>query len=212
MMELTEIFYSLQGESDYTGLPCIFIRTAGCNLRCRYCDTQYSWENGVAAEIEQILQDIVIYAPVKLVEITGGEPLIQKDTINLITALRSKGYDILLETNGSILLDNVPDYVIKIVDIKTPGSGFENSFDMKNLEYIRLDRDEIKFVITSRQDYEWSKKFQKKYDLSGGKVLFSAAANMFAPQILAEWILEDKLPVRFQMQLQKYLWNNARAR
>ena len=143
-LNICEIFYSLQGESTYSGLPCIFIRLSGCNLRCSWCDTTYTWSNGKEMSIEQILQEIRKY-PCSLVEITGGEPLLQKRTIELMEILHQEKYRILLETNGTQSLQNVPDYVVKIVDVKCPGSGFGESFLMENLNFL-LPVDEIKFV------------------------------------------------------------------
>jgi len=206
-MQLTEIFYSIQGESTFAGLPCIFIRTAGCNLRCRYCDTTYSYEAGHTFSVQQIIKEIKQYKPIKLVEITGGEPLLQDDVYRLFQKLHKNDYKILLETNGSVLLERVPRFVTMIVDVKTPGSGYEDSFVMKNLELIRAGIDEIKFVILDRYDYNWSKNFIKNNKLQNYKVLFSLVLSSLQPQQLAEWIIEDKLPVRLQLQLHKYIWD-----
>jgi len=155
-MDLIEIFFSIQGESTFAGLPCIFIRLAKCNLRCTYCDSTYTFETKFQLEISQIIKKLKEYSPIKLVEITGGEPLLQDKVYELFDELNRENYQILLETNGSISLDKVPKYVHKIVDIKTPGSGYPNSFDKNNFTFLDKDKDEIKFVITSREDYKFS--------------------------------------------------------
>jgi 7-carboxy-7-deazaguanine synthase len=168
MINISEIFYSLQGESSYMGFPCIFIRFAGCNLRCSYCDSTFSYETKDRLTVEQILQQIRKFKPVKLIEITGGEPLLQNEVYNLIKELNSENYNILLETNGSIDLQNVPKFVIKIVDIKCPTSGYGNSFLKKNLQFIN-ETDELKFVISDNRDYIWAKKFIETNNLKNMK-------------------------------------------
>ncbi len=207
MLEISEIFYSIQGESTYAGLPCIFIRLASCNLRCNYCDTAYSYESEVTLSENDIITKVKEYDPVKLVEITGGEPLLQPEVHKLFEPLHKDGYTILLETNGSILLKDVPDYVMKIVDVKCPGSGEEKSFLIENLEYINKEKDEIKFVLSNNFDYNWAKDFVLKYNLIDYKILFSPVADKLEPQDLAKWIIEDKLPVRMQLQLHKMIWD-----
>ncbi|MDA3812645.1 MAG: radical SAM protein, partial [Candidatus Cloacimonetes bacterium] len=166
MLNISEIFYSIQGESTYAGLPCIFIRLAGCNLRCEYCDTTYSYESEINLSIEDILTKVKEYDPLKLIEITGGEPLLQPDVYQLFDLLHENEYKILLETNGSISMENVPDHVIKIVDVKCPGSGEENSFLLENLEFIDQEKNEIKFVLSDNFDYNWAKDFVLKYKLN----------------------------------------------
>ncbi|MDO9577728.1 MAG: radical SAM protein [Candidatus Cloacimonadales bacterium] len=207
MLKLSEIFFSIQGESSYAGLPCIFIRLSGCNLRCNYCDTKYSYETSFEKSVKEIILETHKYKPIKLVEITGGEPLLQDEVYLLFEKLNLEGYKILLETNGSISLKKVPEYVIKIVDVKTPGSGFENSFLLENLQFIDSEKDELKFVISDRNDYEWSKDFLQKYKLENYKILFSTVLEKLDPQILAEWILKDKLSVRMQLQIHKFIWD-----
>jgi 7-carboxy-7-deazaguanine synthase len=207
MLKLSEIFCSIQGESTFAGLPCIFIRLAGCNLRCHYCDTTFSYEPETVKSIDQIIVEIEKYKPVNLVEITGGEPLLQEEVYDLFQVLHSNNFQILLETNGSINLAKVPKFVIKIVDVKTPGSGFVDSFKLPNLNYIDPQKDEIKFVLTDRNDYEWSKEFIQKNNLQKYKVLFSAVQERFPVHKLAEWMIEDKLGVRMQLQLHKYIWD-----
>ena len=206
MINLSEIFFSIQGESSFAGFPCIFIRFAGCNLRCNYCDTKFAYETEFSMEISEIMKTIDKYSPVKLVEITGGEPLLQPQIYELFSALLKKKYRILLETNGSVNLQKVPAEVIKIVDVKCPGSGEGNSFLMENLKFLNPS-DEIKFVLSDRNDYDWAKDFIKRYKLNGRKILFSPVFGKVNPAELAKWILQDKLPVRMQLQLQKYIWN-----
>jgi len=207
MLNISEIFCSIQGESTYTGLPCIFIRFAGCNLRCDYCDTTYSYESEINLSINDIITKVKEYDPVKLVEITGGEPLLQSEVYQLFESLHKNGYTILLETNGSISLKNVPEYVIKIVDVKCPGSGEENSFQLENLEYINKEKDEIKFVLSYNFDYNWAKDFMNKFKLNDYEILLSPVSEKLEPQDLAKWIIEDKLPVRMQLQLHKIIWD-----
>ena len=207
MLEISEIFCSIQGESTYAGLPCIFVRLAGCNLRCDYCDTVYSYKNEITLTIDDIIKKVKEYAPVKLVEITGGEPLMQPKVCQLIETLNNDGYKILLETNGSISLENIPEYVIKIVDVKCPGSGEEKSFSLENLECIHQEKDEIKFVLTDNFDYNWAKDFVLKSKLNDYEILFSPVSDKLNPQDLAKWIIDDKLNVRMQLQLHKIIWD-----
>ena len=207
MLKISEIFCSIQGESTYSGLPCIFIRLAGCNLRCDYCDTTYSYESDISLSIDDIITKIQEYDPIKLVEITGGEPLLQSEVFQLISLLHENGYTILLETNGSMLLKDVPEYVIKIIDVKGPGSDEENSFLIENLEYINIEKDEIKFVLSDNFDYNWAKDFIMKYQLNEYEILFSPVAGKLKPADLAKWIIDDKLSVRMQLQLHKIIWD-----
>ena len=206
MLNLSEIFFSIQGESYFAGLPCIFIRLAGCNLRCKYCDTKFSYDTNFSLETQEILNKIQKYSPVKLVEITGGEPLLQNEIYDLIESLHKKDFKILLETNGSISMKQVPKHVTKIVDVKCPGSGFEDSFLEENLKYIDSKKDEIKFVLLDRNDFNWAKDFIKKFNLENHKIIFSAVFEKLSSKILAHWILEEKLEVRMQLQMQKYIW------
>lgn len=210
MLNISEIFCSIQGESTYAGLPCIFIRLAGCNLRCDYCDTTYSYESEITLSTNDIITKVKEYNPTKFVEITGGEPLLQPEVFQLIESLHNDGYTILLETNGSISLKDVPEYVIKIVDVKCPGSGEENSFLLENLEYIYKEKDEIKFVLSDNYDYNWAKDFMFKYKLNDYEILLSPVSEKLEPQNLAKWITEDKLSVRMQLQLHKIIWDKNR--
>ena len=207
MLAISEIFYSIQGESTYAGLSCIFIRLAGCNLRCDYCDTTYSYKSEITLSINDIIIKVKEYDPLKLIEITGGEPLLQSEVYHLFESLHKNGYNILLETNGSISLKDVPDYVIKIVDVKCPGSGEENSFLLENLEFIDQEIDEIKFVLSNNFDYNWAKDFVMRYNLNDYEILFSPVSEKLEPQDLAKWIIKDKFPVRMQLQLHKIIWD-----
>ncbi len=212
MLKISEIFFSIQGESTFSGLPCIFVRLAGCNLRCNYCDTSYSYEEDYSEmTIETAINEIKKFDS-KRIEITGGEPLLQEETPLLIDKLLENGYTVLLETNGSIGLDNLNSKVIKIIDIKTPGSGCEDSFNKNNLKFINSS-DEVKFVITDRTDFEWAKETIEKHQLHcKANVLFSPVSGKLDPGDLSEWILQDGLDVRLQLQLHKIIWRDERCR
>lgn len=205
-MKICEIFYSIQGESTYSGLPCVFIRTSGCNLRCSYCDTKYAYEEGIDLTINEIFDKVNLYN-CKLVEITGGEPLLQKDSINsLIELLLDNNHTVLIETNGSLSLKHLNPKVIKIMDIKCPDSGVSEYNDWENIEYL-TKKDQVKFVLSSRRDYEWAREVLTKFPLLQNiEVLFSTAFNILKPADAVKWILEDGLKVRFQLQLHKYIW------
>lgn len=209
-LEISELFYSIQGESTYAGLPCVFIRLSGCNLRCSYCDSTYTF-NEAGQKVS--LSDILIFTnkyPQALVELTGGEPLLQQNSIALMAELISRGRRVLLETNGSLDLSPVPAGVIKIMDLKCPGSGMCDQMLMANLALLKQG-DEIKFVLSSRSDYEWAKDIIKQYDLdkSGAALLFSAVEDKLRHADLADWILKDQLMVRQQLQLHKIIWPNV---
>ena len=208
MINLSEIFYSIQGESSFAGFPCIFIRIAGCNLRCKYCDTVYSYETKFSISVNNILKKIEKYNPIKLIEITGGEPLLQNEIYNLFHILKDNDYKILLETNGSINLKNVPENVIKIVDVKCPSSGYGKSFLKENLNYIDAEKDELKFVISNKEDYLFAVDFIRKNDFQNYKNIFSPVLSELSPKTLANWILVDKCNYRMQLQLHKYIWGN----
>ncbi len=209
-MELSEIFYSLQGESSYTGLPCVFVRLAGCNLRCTYCDTQYAYDLEFTLSVEGIIKEVEKYHPVKLVEITGGEPLLQNDSIALMNKLIKKGYTVLLETNNSISLKEVPKEIIKIVDFKTPSSGMSDKMLWDNIQYIQ-EKDELKFVIADRKDFDWGLAIIKRYDLLKFSILFSPVFKKLESAELAKWIFETKMPIRLNVQLHKLLWGDKRG-
>ena len=205
-MKICEIFKSIQGESSYAGLPCLFIRITGCNLRCSYCDTTYAYFKGKDLSEDEIM-DEVQHAGIRLVEITGGEPLLQKEVYNLIKRLLDEGYKVLLETNGSLNLKDVDRRAIIILDIKTPGSGMSKKMDLSNIDIIK-NTDEIKFVITSRMDYEWSKEMIQRYRLKDKcHILFSPAFGILSPEDFSMWILEDRLEVRLNLQLHKYIFS-----
>ena len=204
-MRITEIFFSIQGESTHTGKPCIFVRLTGCSLRCGYCDTKYSYSGGEEVPLPQVLTRIASY-PARLVEVTGGEPLEQEEVYPLMDALLKDGYTVMLETGGHVSVERVPKGVIKIIDVKTPGSREGNTFRPENLD-LAAPHDEYKFVITSRADYEWSRDFLfKELRDRANPVLFSPSHEELPARDLAGWILEDNLPVRLQLQAHKYIW------
>ena len=206
MLEVTEIYKSVQGESTYMGLPCIFIRLTGCNLRCVWCDTTHAFHDGKKLSIHQIIDKVKSY-DIKLVEITGGEPLLQKEVFPLMESLLKNEFKVMLETSGSLAINNVPAKVIKIIDLKCPGSGEENKNLWENLNHL-TSTDEIKFVIADKTDYEWSKKVLQDYELDKKvSVLFSPVFEKLKLKDLTEWILEDNLPVRLHTQLHKYIWD-----
>jgi len=205
-LKINEIFHSIQGESSYTGLPCIFIRLTYCNLRCSYCDTEYAFYEGSDMTIKEILNKIEKY-PTNLVMVTGGEPLIQKGCIDLMNQLLKKKYDVMIETSGSLSLNEVPKDVIKIVDFKCPTSNMMDKNDWTIINDIN-QTDEIKFVIGNREDYDWSKEMIKNYNLNKiCPILFSPVYDNIDIQDLSEWILEDGIKVRLQIQLHKHIWN-----
>lgn len=202
-LDICEIFYSLQGESSFQGMPCIFIRLSGCNLRCAWCDTKYSYAKGNLRSIASILKEIALY-PSKLVELTGGEPLWQEASIPLMETLLEQGYRVLLETNGSLDLSEVPPDVVKIVDVKCPGSGMGDSFMKHNLLCMN-DQDEIKFVLSNYLDYSFAKVFLCEHQISPRTVHFSPVPSLLNAESLATWILEDGLNVKLSLQLHKLL-------
>lgn len=206
---VNEIFKSIQGESTYAGLPCIFVRLAGCNLRCAYCDTAYAYEEGQWMTGERVLREVErLQCP--LVEVTGGEPLHQPGTPELLRELLRAGYKVLLETNGTYDLSGLDARVIKIMDIKCPGSGHQEKTHWDNLKLLSV-QDNVKFVISHRRDYTWAKDIIVEHKLQGKtQVLMSPVYNLITAQDLAEWILADNLQVRLQIQLHKYLWGPDR--
>lgn len=206
-MKITEIFYSIQGESSYAGQPCVFVRTTGCNLRCVWCDTEYAFYGGRDMSVDEVFEEIErLGHGCRLVELTGGEPLLQRDIGDLARRLVSAGYTVLCETSGSVTVGRVPAKVIKIVDIKCPGSGEAEANDWRNLELLKPGQDELKFVITGREDYEWAVRQLRERDLDRFVVHFSPEFDSMDPRELAEWILADGLPVRVQLQLHKLIW------
>ncbi len=212
-MYVKEIFLSIQGESSYTGLPCVFIRLAGCNLDCAWCDTPEAREREDAREmtVDEIVETALSYG-VDLVEVTGGEPLLQDDAAALATALLEHFPRVLLETNGSVDLSSVPESVVKVVDVKCPSSGHAGSFVPGNLDHIQ-DNDEIKFVIGDEADYEYARDFVRtRLAGCGAKVLFAPVTDVMNADRLAEWVLADRLKVRIQVQFHRYLWKQEKGR
>lgn len=221
-MRVTEIFRSIQGESTYAGLPCVFVRLTGCNLRCVWCDTAYAFYGGRQMSLEEVLAAVQQLATVgehriRLVEITGGEPLLQRETVPLAQRLLEQGFEVLVETSGERFIGVLPPAVVKIVDVKCPDSGEAGRFHPQNLEALS-PRDEVKFVIASRRDYEFARAFLHQHRLVERvrQVIFSPVFADPAgdwpglpPRELAEWILADGLPVRLGLQLHKFIWDPA---
>ena len=223
-MQITEIYKSLQGESTYAGLPCIFVRLTGCNLRCSWCDSEYTFVGGRKMTQQEIFNDIKRLSPNEgLIEITGGEPLLQgRELFPLMDQLLQTGYQVLLETSGERPLQQVPAEVIKIVDVKCPDSGEPDTFHMENLSALTA-RDEVKFVLSSRADYVFARDFTREHNLAKrvNAVLFSPAFRKDAsgardtshclldPQDLAQWMLADNVPARLSLQLHKFIWDPA---
>lgn len=207
-LKVTEIFHSLQGEADTAGWPTVFVRLTGCPLRCQYCDTSYAFHGGQWWELEAILARVREFAT-PFVCVTGGEPLAQKGCVELLTRLCDAGFRVSLETSGAMALGEVDARVSKVVDVKTPGSGEERRNRYEELARL-TPHDLVKFVICSRADYEWSRAKLKELGVPAGcTVLFSPSHEQLAARELADWILEDRLPVRLQIQLHKYLWGDV---
>jgi 7-carboxy-7-deazaguanine synthase len=210
-LRITEIFHSLQGESNTVGLPTVFIRLTGCPLRCVYCDTAYAFTGGTKTEIDAIIDQVDQYAA-RYVTVTGGEPLAQPSCLELMTRLLDKGYVVSLETSGALDVSAVDPRVSKVMDLKTPSSGELSRNRYQNIDYL-TPKDQVKFVIGSDEDYEWSKAILAEHDLpSRCEILFSPTMGQQNPTELAEKILRDRLPVRFQIQLHKILWDDARGK
>jgi 7-carboxy-7-deazaguanine synthase len=211
-LKITEIFYSLQGEADTAGFPTVFVRLTGCPLRCRFCDTAYAFHGGEWFTLDAVLdrvRDLGGAEGPRYVCVTGGEPLAQKSCLPLMTRLCDAGYRVSIETSGAIPIAHVDPRVVRVVDVKTPGSGEESRNRYADLRLLRPD-EQIKFVICDRADYEWSRGKLVELSLPAiCTVLFSPSAGQLAPGLLADWILADRLPVRFQMQLHKVLWGNV---
>ena len=205
MLKINEIFHSIQGESTYAGRRCVFVRLTYCNLRCTYCDTEYAFYEGVDKSIEKITDEVKSYN-CNLVEITGGEPLMQEESLELMKKLCDLNFEVMLETGGSLPIKDVDNRVKIIMDLKTPSSGMMKRNLYENINFVKKS-DEIKFVIGNREDYDWVKKTIEKYNLNKKcKILFSVVFNQLEPVTLSEWILEDKLDVIFQLQMHKYIW------
>jgi 7-carboxy-7-deazaguanine synthase len=210
-LRVTEIFYSLQGESLTSGCPTVFVRLTGCPLRCGYCDTEYAFQGGEWMGLVDILARVAGYRP-RYVTVTGGEPLVQRNCLTLLRALCDAGYTVSLETSGALAVEEVDPRVIKVMDLKTPGSGEVDRNRYENLGVL-AHHDQVKFVICDRADYQWAREIIGRYRLDVVcEILFSPSHGQQDPAELAEWILEDRLPVRLQLQLHKQLWGNARGR
>jgi len=202
-LNIDEIFYSLQGESSYAGYPCVFVRLSECNLRCSYCDTQYAFGSGRSMAISSILHEVSKYS-CPLVEITGGEPLYQDDVVTLCEEMLKQNMTVLLETNGSLYMEDIPKDVIKIVDVKTPGSGMGSSFMKWNLKFLS-PHDELKFVITNYIDYQFALDFIQINQPKVAHIHFSPVSSVLEPSLLAAWMLEDRLQARLSLQLHRLL-------
>lgn len=208
LLRVTEIFFSLQGETKTVGLPTVFIRLTGCPLRCHYCDTAYAFHGGTKYTLDALLCEVKKYNT-RYVTVTGGEPLAQKACYLLLQRLCDENYEVSLETSGALPLTQVDTRVIKVMDIKTPGSGEVAKNDWQNLSSL-LAHDQIKFVICNEADYQWSKTILVQYQLANVcHVLFSPAYQQMNPRHLADWIIRDQLPVRLQIQLHKFLWGDV---
>ena len=210
-LRITEIFYSLQGEARSVGWPTVFIRLTGCPLRCGYCDTSYAFQGGEWYTLDKILQQVASYNA-RHVTVTGGEPLAQKPCLDLLTRLCDAGYEVSLETSGALDISGVDHRVIKVMDLKTPGSGEAARNLYANMQHLQ-SQDQVKFVLCDRQDYDWAVELLQRYTLADKcEVLFSPVQGQLDPRELADWILADQLPVRFQLQLHKLLWGNEPGR
>lgn len=210
-LRITEIFHSIQGESTFAGRPCVFVRLTGCQMRCRWCDTEYAFHGGSWWTLDEILEEVAGYG-CPLVEVTGGEPLLQPDVLPLMERLADAGYEVLLETGGGLDVSGVDPRVRRILDVKCPGSGEADANRWENLDHL-TERDEVKLVIADEDDYRWARRVVEERRLGElCPVLFSPVAGELEPRRLAEWILQDRLPVRFQTQLHKLLWGDVPGR
>jgi 7-carboxy-7-deazaguanine synthase len=206
VLTINEIFYSIQGESTYAGKPCVFVRLTGCDLRCSWCDTPYAFSEGQKMSVDAVLQQVDQYGS-PLVEVTGGEPLLQEDVYPLMERLLESGRTVLLETGGQIDLSRVPLAVIKVMDVKCPASGESHRNKWGNIDRLG-SRDQVKFVIKDRGDYEFARDLVVRHALDRrcAAILFSPVHGVLEPKALSEWILEDRLPVRLQLQIHKHIW------
>jgi 7-carboxy-7-deazaguanine synthase len=210
-LRITEIFFSIQGEARTVGIPTVFVRLTGCPLRCVYCDTAYAFTGGESMAIAAVLAQVRLH-PTRYLTVTGGEPLVQKNCLALLKLLCDEGYEVSLETGGSIDVSAVDPRVVKVIDLKTPGSGEVERNCFENMRYLNA-HDQIKFVLCDRSDYDWAKEQMQHFDLPARcEVLLSATHGSLAPGVLADWMLADGLAARLQVQLHKYLWGDVRGR
>ncbi len=209
MLTVNEIFYSIQGESTFAGRPCVFVRLTACDLRCAWCDTTYAFHEGRRVTVDHVLEEVEKF-DCQMVEVTGGEPLLQKDVYPLMERLLASGKTVLLETGGHRSIADVPDGIVRIVDVKCPGSGEAEKNDWSNLERLGAT-DQVKFVIRDRLDYEYARTIieRERLDTRVTAVLVSPVHDMLDPRLLADWVLEDRLPVRIQLQVHKFIWHPA---
>ena len=207
MLTINEIFHSVQGESTYAGRPCVFVRLTACDLRCSWCDTPYAFHEGTKRHLEDVLEEVDRF-DCSLVEVTGGEPLLQEDVYPLMQGLLERGKNVLLETGGHRSTERVPPQVVTILDVKCPGSGEATHMEWTNLERLRT-HDEVKFVVKDRADYEYARNVLARHDLASraAAVHLSPVHGVLEPRTLSEWVLADRLPVRVQLQLHKYIWD-----
>lgn len=211
-LRITEIFHSLQGEARSVGLPTVFVRLTGCPQRCVWCDTEYAFHGGERLTLDQVVEQVAAYSA-RHVTVTGGEPLAQPAAIPLMHKLVEAGYQVSVETGGKLDISEVPEAVSIVLDLKAPASGEQHNNRLENIPLLKA-KDQVKFVLMNRSDYEWAKEQLALYQLDqrAGEVLFSPVFGELDPTCLAEWILEDGLPVRFQLQLHKLLWQDARGK
>lgn len=209
-VRVTEIFFSLQGEARTVGLPTVFVRLTGCPLRCGYCDSSYAFHGGSTMGTDAVIEEVAKHRP-KYVTVTGGEPLAQRGCLSLLSRLCDQGYEVSLETSGALDISQIDPRVVTVMDLKTPDSGECRRNLWENIGHLR-PRDQIKFVICGRADYDWARMRVEEHDLTRWEVLFSPSYGQLEPRQLAEWILDDHLPVRFQIQLHKHLWGEEPGR
>ncbi len=208
MIKVNEIYFSIQGESTKAGLPCVFVRLTYCNLRCTYCDTEYAFYEGKDLSVEEIIAEIKKFE-CKLVEITGGEPLVQKEVLVLMEMLCNEGFEVMIETGGSLPIKEIDQRVKIVMDLKCPSSGMLKKNLYENVNHLKMT-DELKFVMGSREDYDWTKEIIRKYGLTNKcEILFSVVFGEIEPLQVVNWMLEDKLNVRFQLQMHKFIWDPA---
>jgi 7-carboxy-7-deazaguanine synthase len=206
MLKVNEIYHSIQGESSKAGLPCVFVRLTYCNLRCVYCDTEYAFYEGEEKTVDEIISEVKKYG-CNLVELTGGEPLVQEESLELMKRLCDEGFEVMLETGGSLPIEHVDKMAMIVMDLKCPSSGMDKKNLYENIDFLK-QTDELKFVIGNREDYEWAKKIILDYEADDKcNILFSVVFGKLEPVKLVEWIIEDKLDVRYQLQMHKYIWH-----